>query len=420
MAVAYLAIPFALILLSAPRLSFYLLILVNYIYAPIILTGLAVHPGDICSVVFIGSVAISWLLRGNPLIDHTRLDFPFWALIAATIISGIFAHKPELSLVPVIRIILIYLAYRAFYSFAESYGASRMTVFYVYALTLFSLFNFIMFLTLGGTYRVFGVAGIAFETLSMIGVPLTLVCAIWSETKKKRIFFCALLSFNVLAAISTMSRGLLLTIALSSTIFLWVSYRKAGRMGLEAPRKYIRAFLFFLAPLAIISIVAWGIFVPVAERFQEISLDRPMGTILLRLSLWRAAIDGFLTSPFTGIGIGNFRMIDSLLPYLKFDPVRYYITGMTSHNVFLQYLCETGIIGAAAFLWLAYRAFSSAVKIMRQTVSADELVPSMAAFVGALVIFITAFYMRAWTWGQEGFVFAFTLSLVARQYHTVI
>jgi O-antigen ligase len=217
-----------------------------------------------------------------------------------------------------------------------------------------------------------------------------------------------------------MSRGLLLTIAITSILFLWISYRKAGRMVLESPRKYIRTLLLFLIPITVASIVTWGVFAPVSERFQEISLDRPIGTILLRFSLWKAAINGFLTSPFTGIGIGNFRMIDTILPNLKFDPVRYYITGMSFHNVFLQYLCETGIIGAAAFLWLVSSALFTSIKIIRRTIAAEELIPSMAVFIGVLVIFITTFYMRAWTWGQEGFVFAFVLSLVARQYRKMV
>jgi len=149
------------------------------------------------------------------------------------------------------------------------------------------------------------------------------------------IFSSTLLSINVLAAMATMSRGLLLAIALSAAIFFWISYRKSGKMGLAAPRKYIRAFLLFLAPLAIMNIVAWGIFAPE---------------------------------------------------------------------------CETGIIGAAALLRLVYRPLSQAIKIIRRTVSADELAPLMAAFVGAPVIFITAFYIRAWIWCQESFVFAFSLS----------
>jgi O-antigen ligase len=416
MALVYLAVPAIFVLLTMPRLAFLIFIVVNFIYYPIMMKGFAIHPGDICGLVFIASMIISWLLRGDSIIDRTRLDYPFLALIAATFISGIFAYKSDLSIVPVGRIIIIFFAYRAFYALSDKYDAQKMIRIYVYALTAFSLYNVVSFLFLGGVYRIFGFSGIAYETLSMIGTPLNLVYAVWAETKKKQFLFTVFLAVNLLAAVATMSRGLLITLIIAGVVVLFISYFRAKKLTRNSTVGYIKGLILVMVPLGALAMVTWGIFVPVAERFQEISLGRPIGTILLRLSLWKAAIQGFLTSPLTGIGIGNFRMIDTILPHLKFDPVRYYITGMSFHNVFLQYLCETGIIGAAAFLWLISRSFFSSNRILHRTVLDDDQIVPMAAFTGAFIIFITTFYMRAWTWGQEGFVFAFCLSLVAREY----
>ena len=419
MALVYMAVPAMFLLITMPRLAFFIFITVNCIYYPIMMKGFAIHPGDICGLVFIASMTVSWLLRCDTTVDRTRLDYPFLLLIGATIISGIFAYNPGLSIVPAGRIIIVFLAYRAFYALSSRYDARKMIRIYIYALTAFSLYNVVSFLFLGGIYRVFGLSGIAYETLSMIGTPLNLVYAVWAETRKKQLLFTACLAVNLLAAVATMSRGLLLTLVVAGAVVLMISYFRAKRLARNSTVRYIKGLILVIVPIGALAMVAGGIFVPVAERFREISLGRPIGTILLRLSLWKAAIQGFLTSPLTGIGIGNFRMIDTILPHLKFDPVRYYITGMSFHNVFLQYLCETGIIGAAAFLWLVSRTFFSSRRILHQTVlDSDQILP-MTAFTGAFIIFITTFYMRAWTWGQEGFVFAFTLSLVAREYGNI-
>lgn len=412
-ALVYLAIPVIVFLLTVPRYGFFLLVFINFICAPMMISGFAVHPGDICAFIFIGALVLSWLLSGQPLIDRTPLDYPFLGLILATVISGIFAHRPSLSLPPISRIILIYLTFRAFYTFSGKYGTYRMILSYIYSLTVFSLINGIFFLMMGGVVRIFGISGIAFETLLMAGVPLNIACAIWAETRKKQLFMTLLLAINLLASIATMSRGLLLTILLAGIVLLAFSSVRARKLNLSLPREYIRRFVLVVIPLTALSLAAWSLFTPVLVRFQELLAGEATGTVLLRFTLWKAAFEGFLTSPLTGIGIGNFRVIDSILPHLKFDPLRYYLIGMSFHNIFLQYLCETGLIGLSMLLWLAYRAFSISKDTGIRMVGSSDKAAIMSAFIGAFTIFITIFYMRTWTWGQEGYVFAFILAMVA-------
>ena len=47
------------------------------------------------------------------------------------------------------------------------------------------------------------------------------------------------------------------------------------------------------------------------------SANRPQGTVALRLVLWKAAFKGFLLDPITGIGIGNYRIIDQIIQQLR-------------------------------------------------------------------------------------------------------
>ncbi len=414
-AAAYLAIPIILLLVALPRHSFYLFIVVNFIYLPFYMKGFAIHLGDICAMIFLAAVSISWLLRGSGRIDKTPFDIPIIVLIAATAVSGIFAYQRGLSIVPIGRIIIVLLAFRAFYYLSKHYGISKMVHFYILALSFFSAVNVINFGLLAGTTRIFGISGIAFETLLMAGVPINFAYAIWADNGRRQMTYTLLLIINLLASLATMSRGLLITLAISLPVLMCVSSRRARKLNLERPRRYIRKWLAVTMPLAVVAIIAGSFLTPLLSRFGEMLQGRATGTILLRFTLWKAALSGFLTSPITGIGIGNFRVIDYILPQLKFEPVRYYLVGMSFHNVFLQYLCETGILGAGALVWLMSRTFVTGKRIINLMTGSDDVAASMAAYICGFILLITTFYMRAWTWGQEGYVFAFMLAILASQ-----
>lgn len=76
-----------------------------------------------------------------------------------------------------------------------------------------------------------------------------------------------------------------------------------------------------------------------ADRLQEIDQE----TQFSRLALWGAAVSMFLSSPLLGIGYGNYRVLYGR--YLDVPGGR-----VDSHNLYLQLLAETGVIGFLAFL----------------------------------------------------------------------
>ena len=413
-ALMYLAVPFVVLFLCSPRYSFYLFAALNFIYTPYFMTGFAVHPWDIAAFIFIGAVIISWFFKYSPTIDKTALDYSIIALIMATVLSAVFAYKPSLSVVPTARIILLYFMFRSIYYLAGKMSSFKILGYFIHIFTLFSLYNCIVFFASGGSLRIFRISGIAFETFCLIGVPVSLAFAIWSQKKAGRFFYSIIFLINLAATIATMSRGALLTLFIAVPVLLFVSHRKAKRMGCNYARRYVRGFVMVLIPLLLIAVVASGYFLLLGERLEELGADQPTGTILLRLSLWKAAFNGFLLDPLTGIGIGNFRVIDDLLTNLKFDAVRYYIVGMSFHNVFLQYLSETGLPGALAIFFLGWTAFRLGRRIMHKNDQKSDMPLTAALYISSFVFFITIFYMRAWTWGQEGYVLAIILGLLAR------
>jgi len=418
-AVAYVAIPFVVFLIASPKYSYCLFIALNFFYAPHYVSGFAVHPWDLAAFIFLAAVVISWLFKYSAVVDKTAFDYNMIALILATVLSAVFAHKASLSVIPTARIILLFAVFRAIYYLGGKIGPSRMLRYFILVFTLFSLNNSLEFFMGGGAFRIFGYSGIAFETFCMIGVPSSLAYAIWSQRKSSRVFYTFVFLINLGAAIATMSRGPLLTIAIAVPVLLYVSHRKARQSGFDYARNYVRSFVTALIPVLLLMVIGSGYFLFVGERFEELVADQPTGTILLRLSLWKAAIDGFLLDPLTGIGIGNFRVIDALVPNLKFDAVRYYLVGMSFHNVFLQYLCETGLPGALAILFLGWNVYRTGKRTLNAVVSKADMPMVSALYISGFIFFITIFYMRAWTWGQEGYVLALVMGLLARAYRPV-
>jgi O-antigen ligase len=415
--IIYISIPIIVLLINLPHLSLKLFIAVNFIYAPYFMTGYAIHPWDIAALIFLFACAISWLLKVSPCLDKTPFDISLGMLTLATLLSGLFAFEPSLSIIPLIRIIMIYLTFRAVYYLLDNNRIINLVRYYIFIYTAVSFYHVILFLTGEGAFRIFGFSGIGFETFAMIGVPLTLTLAIWSPSSRERKIYSLFIVINVLALLATMSRGPILTVIVAVTFLIIISWRKAKKQNIRYAKKNLRWFIGIIIPLFLIILLSSGYFLYLGSRFEELSEGASKGTILLRVSLWKAAWQSFLLNPLTGIGVGNFRIIDDLLPQLKFDPVRYYLVGTSFHNVFLHYLAETGIIGALALLFLAYKILSSGYRNFNRTIQSSDLTMAMVSYVSAFIIFITIFYMRVWTWGQEGYMLAFLLAIIGRQFN---
>ena len=80
-----------------------------------------------------------------------------------------------------------------------------------------------------------------------------------------------------------------------------------------------------------------------------------------RFMLWDTAWNLFVQSPIIGIGWGNF--VGTYGSYISFIPADVFDV----HNLYLQLLAETGIVGFAAFFVLMYRATRDAQRQLRST-----------------------------------------------------
>jgi O-antigen ligase len=93
-------------------------------------------------------------------------------------------------------------------------------------------------------------------------------------------------------------------------------------------------------------------------------------SVLERLAHWQAGMRMFNTSPWIGLGIGNYGVA-----YARFASPHWYDSLGHAHNLYINFLAETGIFGALAFLvlWASAGLFA-----WRQSRSNDPLLRSLA------------------------------------------
>lgn len=403
-----------------PRTCFYIFLLSVAGYVPYRIGGLGIHLFDIAIGLLAAAVMLDYFLHVKTKIRPASFDFQFLLLIFATILSAMFAYDLRYSFVPMARIIFLYFAFRLTFKFALEIGVHRLLRYYLYMVALLSVNNCALYFLGGDGERVFGIAWLTYETFSMTALPIAMVFLIWSRSAMKKLLYtiiCIVIGVGILV---TQSRAPLLAVMTSVPVLLFFSYLKAHRERDIRPKRNIRiVILAGIALVATLLVYKSAYFAATFERYQMLfaSLERPQGTVALRLVLWSAAWKAFLSSPIVGIGIGNFRLVYQIIPEVAITELWKRVANMSAHNVFLQYLAETGVLGASALLALAGKGLMTSMRSLRRSFNQRDIQVSISLVVAMFIFASTIFYMRDWTWGQTGYVLAFLFGLTAAWYH---
>jgi O-antigen ligase len=161
-------------------------------------------------------------------------------------------------------------------------------------------------------------------------IPLALTC-------KNRIWLIMPLSFALLL---TKSLGAFLTISLALGVYFYFE----GKLGK-------RKVIFLLGLLLITGLVF------IARSVTQKQHLQPIFSTVMRWNYWKDTLEIIKAYPLSGIGIGNFNLMQS----------RY------AHNSYLQVWAEMGILGIAAFLWLIISVFKSALGNIKDSVNKHQI-----------------------------------------------
>ncbi|MBO5179154.1 MAG: O-antigen ligase family protein [Clostridia bacterium] len=160
----------------------------------------------------------------------------------------------------------------------------------------------------------------------------------------KKIFYMGLGGVSIICLALTYSRGCYLGILLALAVFL-----------LLINLKWIIAF--------ILGVIAAPAFLPqsIINRFSSIGNMADSSTSY-RVSIWKGAIDMIKDYWYRPIGQGT-TAFNSIYPLYSYSGVG----AQHSHNLFLQLLIETGIVGIISFLGIIYKFFQTVLCGLKKT-----------------------------------------------------
>lgn len=183
-------------------------------------------------------------------------------------------------------------------------------------------------------------------------------------SRKGRVLYGVLIGVMVLALFLTKSAGGV--VAFASGILIYAIAKKRSRFS----GRHAAAALLVIVVLSLFG--AWII----ASRS-----DNAFGvgnSFSKRLDYWHSAIDITGRSPVIGNGAGSFEILYSQYKREGSDEVRY------AHNLFLQVLAETGIVGAASLTLFFFLFLQKCLSGLRR--AENEFIPGIIAGGAAFLV----------------------------------
>ncbi len=240
----------------------------------------------------------------------------------------------------------------------------------------FTLFEQSKWEGVGGNYLVTSIALSSFFIISFIR-------CFYYKRYRLMVFGSCILAFWLL--LQTGGRSPLIASILSIGLFLLIKLKNRASIGLFAliififsiPLVYAGFFLY--ENIDLISEL-----IPFLARFEEDFINQDLGelsSIGQRLIFFQLSLDLIAQQPLFGHGVLSWRYLAGI-PYGETYP----------HNIFLDVLCDLGIVGLIIFLTIFFIALKSCFKLMR---SSDSMADNACAllFITTSLISLSSGYI---------------------------
>jgi len=340
----------------------------------------------IYSILLIGFLGIWLILKGLPLKEIKPIKYPLMLLCLAFIICVSFSQDKFKSLIELYKYILGLLLFLTGISLTSKHKAGvvqtiilagfiiSLLAIYQYFLGFRHLLNYIAkekitdpfvldYLSHKRAFFPFVTANTLAGYFAFI-VPLVLVIK-----EKGRWLILLAVSFSLLL---TKSLGALLSLflALAAYFYLENISRKSPQadnfkrfslvvsgkcfiLSCTIKRKRILLLVGLLAIIVLVFII----------RSLSQQYTQPLFSTLRRINYWKGTLEIIRVSPLTGVGLGNFSLMQSLY----------------AHNSYLQIWAEMGILGIISILWLITAVFKSALKNIIENTQKNQIISLIAA-----------------------------------------
>ena len=346
---------------------------------------------------------------------------------AALIISAVYLSSlatPYISFTSVyfasLFLVFSFCAYIIFRSMADTEEVDKLLYLFV-IMTFISGIIILVQIFITGYLRSTGITQYAIMDMSVIALIIILFRDFLLSKPSKKSFIFASITFIIL--ITTQSRfawlGFLLTLIYGLSISY--IYSKGSRKIIES--RFPIFILVLLIGVALFFIL--GLQSIFFSRVGDISFsffqnqgegELVANSLESRILIWIVAINTFLQHPLTGVGYMMFSEVSfnyNILPDIFFNS---FVEGLDAHTTYLNFLCETGIIGLTSFVIYLIVLFKLSFKSIRISQNLNELKVSIVLNLLVFFIMIHSIYSGAFTFGQNALHMHIILGLVVANY----
>jgi O-antigen ligase len=408
--IAFGCLPILIMLAANGVWVVFLLIISTFLFLQIQLS-VTILPPDVCAIILVLAYLIDISLKKRPPIPNLLFK-PYLIYLLIVILSALFNGATALSIKFIMRQILLFMTFLAVCHYTPRLKIKHLFVLYVLVAAANSLFSTMNFLSAGGGIRTFGLAGKGYGDHAMLGILICLVYYLWSSDVRERVFWMigGIIISGALAA--TQTRASAITAGVGIVLIIIFSLRYSFKKNLSISRKNLIHASILVAAIIPIILIYTPLLDGILYRFGRIGLHAS-GTILLRFTLWTAALKAFMANPIWGIGPGNFAQIYLWLPDVKFDPIFYMVSGLSTHAIVMTALSETGILGFLSLGYFFTKAIRVSFKKFILAIDISKSADSLIMFVIASVMMISSIYSGSWFWGNNSYHMALVFGLIA-------
>jgi len=409
LAVAFVLAPILLLVVSYGPLLVGLVIVASFTFFPIesVVTML---PADLVAMALAAAYLADLFINGRTVKKNVLLG-PFVVYLCVAFVSIALELFTLLSIRFFLRQLLYLVTFLATAHFARRADVHKYLLLFVLAAVANSLLSLSQFLSAGGAIRAFGLAGKGYGDHAMLAFLISAMYYLWTDDIRKRIWWAsaALIALGAIAA--TQTRAPAITAGWGLLVGIVTTLVMSRRINASRPRiNLVTAVILALLVFPLIALYT-PVFAGITHRFGRMGFQASE-TILLRMSLWKAALAAFWAHPVLGIGSGNFSQVKLWVPEVKFDPIFAFVSGLGTHSVIMSVLAETGLIGLMAFFNFFTRPITAAFRNLFSVNDRCDMPAAISLFVIAVVILGSSFYAGAWFWGNNGFHMAVFFGLI--------
>ncbi len=419
LAASCLAAPALFVVIAFPRVTLALFMFTLFFRLQVFVST-SLNLADVGSALVIAAALVDFLLGRTLPKSFVRLTGCFVALLVVVFIASLASTRPELGLSSFARLLMIIAVFLSVYQLTRRTGFAFAAKLFFAFCALFALPGIFKFLATGGETRSFGWTHLTFDDFSMLSLPLGLALYLYAERGKTfwYVVGLVLVTLGLIATQSRLSIGLAVVHSAALLLYVWWQSRKNRIQTIDGlVTKRLRVLLLGgLAAALLFLAIKPELFLGITQRFDVALGGGRLGdSYVPRSALWSAAFHAFSDHPFLGIGPGNFRSIIDLYPELALNYYYFWVRGFSSHNLFLHYLAETGIVGGITVIALFVAAFRYSWQSWQWSRFGRSAGASLAILFVAIIFLVTAFVEAGWMWGQTGLTMAFFMGVIARQ-----